>query len=63
MDTVEHAVFECPRSEAQRVRVTTKIGEGMNVRNVIELALASKNNWRVIIEALERILRSTDRDL
>lgn len=59
-DTAHHAVLECDAWEALRTEINTYIGLDLTTDNIVEIMLSSKEKWKRIGDAIERIMRTRE---
>ena len=58
----EHAVFECARWQSYRYELTSTIGT-ITAANIAGVMIASRKNWTLVANYVERMLRLKKRDL
>ena len=61
-DTAEHAVFECPRWEARRITLETRIGQRLVPEDVVPAMLANPSRWETIATHIADIIREKEKE-
>ena len=62
MDDAEHTIFECARWQKYRSALTSII-EMIMAANIIRVMIMSRENWTLMANYVERILRLKKKDL
>lgn len=61
-DDAEHTLFVCSRFLRHRIQLEAQTGERLEVRNMVEVMLKSKMNWKYVQTYVETIMLQKERE-
>ncbi|KAL1447877.1 hypothetical protein WDU94_010890 [Cyamophila willieti] len=61
-DHPEHTFFMCPRFSAERECCNLEVGSVLSPSNIIEVMLASKENWESVSRMVTKVIKIKEKD-